>query len=76
MFIVNCDALGTKFGAVLHPDNGPIAFYSRTIVPQHSKLVAYEGADWTGQDGAPLVSLPLDVLLCGADRPLCAKVPA
>jgi hypothetical protein len=41
-FIFNCDAFGTGFGAVLHQDNGPIAFYSRPIAPQHAKLAAYE----------------------------------
>jgi hypothetical protein len=41
-FIVNCDASGTGFGAVLHQEAGPIAFYSRPVVPQHSKLAAYE----------------------------------
>jgi hypothetical protein len=41
-FIVNCDASGTGFGAVLHQDNRSIAFYSRPITPQHAKLAAYE----------------------------------
>jgi hypothetical protein len=48
-FIVNCDTSGTGFGAVLHQDNGriayynrPIAFYCRPIAAQHAKLVAYE----------------------------------
>jgi hypothetical protein len=41
-FIVNCDASSTGFGAVLHQEAGPIAFYSRPVAPQHSKLVAYE----------------------------------
>jgi hypothetical protein len=40
-FIVNC-ASGTGFSAVLHQDNGPIAFYSWPIAPQHAKLAAYE----------------------------------
>jgi hypothetical protein len=41
-FIVNCDMSGTGFGAMLHQDGGPIAFYSRPIAPQHAKLAAYE----------------------------------
>jgi hypothetical protein len=41
-FIINCDASGMGFGAVLHQDNGPITFYSRPIAPQHAKLAAYE----------------------------------
>lgn len=41
-FIVNCDASGMGFGVVLHQDDGPIAFYSRPVAPQHSKLAAYE----------------------------------
>jgi hypothetical protein len=30
-FIVNCDASGFGFGALLHQDEGPIAFYSRLV---------------------------------------------
>jgi hypothetical protein len=41
-FIVNCDASGTGFGAVLHQEAGPIALYSRPVAPQHSKLAAYK----------------------------------
>jgi hypothetical protein len=41
-FIVNCDTSRTGFGAVLHQEAGPIAFYSRPVAPQHSKLAAYE----------------------------------
>jgi hypothetical protein len=41
-FIINCDASRTGFGAVLHQEAGPIAFYSRPIAPQHCKLAAYE----------------------------------
>jgi hypothetical protein len=41
-FIVNCDASCMGFSAIMHQDNGPIAFYSRPIAPQHAKLAAYE----------------------------------
>jgi hypothetical protein len=41
-FIINCDVSGTSFGAVLHQELGPIAFYSQPVAPQHSKLAAYE----------------------------------
>jgi hypothetical protein len=41
-FIVDCDASGSGFGAVLHQQDGPIAFYSRAIAPQHAILAAYE----------------------------------
>lgn len=30
------------FGAILHQGQGPIAFFSRTVAPQHAKLAAYE----------------------------------
>jgi hypothetical protein len=42
LFIVNYDASGTGFGAVLHQEAGPIAFYSRPVASQHAKLAAYE----------------------------------
>jgi hypothetical protein len=41
-FIVDCDASGFGFGAVLHQQDGPIAFYSQAIAPQYAKLAAYE----------------------------------
>jgi hypothetical protein len=41
-FVVDCDASGSGFDAVLHQDRGPIAFFSRPVAPQHAKLAAYE----------------------------------
>jgi hypothetical protein len=41
-FIIECDASGSGFSAVLHLETGPIAFFSRQIAPHHAKLTAYE----------------------------------
>jgi hypothetical protein len=41
-FIVDCDASGTAFSAVLHQGEGPLAFFSRPFAARHSKLAAYE----------------------------------
>jgi hypothetical protein len=41
-FVVDCDALGTGFGTVLHQDAGPLAFFSRPFAARHIKLAAYE----------------------------------
>jgi hypothetical protein len=40
-FIIDCDASGSSMGAVLHQDQGSVAFFSRAMVPYHAKLVAY-----------------------------------
>jgi hypothetical protein len=41
-FIIDCDASGTGFGAVLYQGDGAIAYFSRPIVLHHQKLLAYE----------------------------------
>jgi len=41
-FMVDCDASGTGFGAVLHQGAGPLAFYSKPFAPRHLKIAAYE----------------------------------
>jgi len=41
-FVVDCDASGTGFGAVLHQGQGALAFFSRPFAARHLKLAAYE----------------------------------
>jgi hypothetical protein len=41
-FVVDCDASGSGFGAVLHQRGGPIAYFSRQLAPRHLNLAAYE----------------------------------
>jgi len=41
-FMVDCDASGSGFGAVLHQGIGAIAFFSRPFAQRHMKLAAYE----------------------------------
>ncbi|KAK1608875.1 hypothetical protein QYE76_032548 [Lolium multiflorum] len=41
-FIVECDASGSGFGAVMHQGEGPIAYFSKPIAPRHVSLAAYE----------------------------------
>lgn len=40
--MVECDASGTRFGAVLHQGAGATAFFSRLMAARHGKLAAYE----------------------------------
>jgi hypothetical protein len=40
-FIIECNALGTGFSAVLHQDDGVVAFFSKQVAPQHTKLMVY-----------------------------------
>jgi hypothetical protein len=40
--VIDCDASGSGFGAVLHQGVGPLTFFSRAIAPHHAKLAAYE----------------------------------
>jgi hypothetical protein len=41
-FVVDCDASGAGFGAVLHQGDGAITFFSRAVALHHQKLPAYE----------------------------------
>jgi hypothetical protein len=42
LYVVDCDASGTGFGAVLHQGIAALAFFSRPFAPRHHKLAAYE----------------------------------
>jgi hypothetical protein len=41
-FMVDCDASGIGFGAILHQGEGPLAFFSRPFAARHHKLAAYK----------------------------------
>ncbi|XP_066347641.1 uncharacterized protein [Miscanthus floridulus] len=42
LFVVDCDASGAGFVAVLHQGAGPLAYFSRPFAVCHLKLAAYE----------------------------------
>jgi hypothetical protein len=42
VFLVDCDASSSGFGAVLHQGAGALAFFSRPFAARHLKLAAYE----------------------------------
>ena len=41
-FVVDCDASGAGFGAVLHQGAGPLAYFSRPFAVRHLKLADYD----------------------------------
>jgi len=41
-FVVDYDASGAGFGAILHQGASPLAFFNRPFASRHIKLVAYE----------------------------------
>jgi hypothetical protein len=41
-FIIDSDASGTGFGAILHQGDGTNTYFSWLIAPHHQKLPAYE----------------------------------
>jgi hypothetical protein len=41
-FVIECDASGSGFGAVLLQGDIPIVFFSRPVASHHAKLPAYK----------------------------------
>lgn len=41
-FVIDCDAFGVGFCAILHQGDSVVAFFSRVVAPHHAKLPAYE----------------------------------
>nr|XP_051212601.1 uncharacterized protein LOC127330429 [Lolium perenne] len=63
-FIVDCDASGAGFGAVLHQGDGPLAYFSRPFCctpPQACGVRA--GTHWLGTGRPPLATLPMGALV-------------
>jgi hypothetical protein len=74
-FIVNCDTSSTSFGAVLHQDGGPIAFYSHPITPQHNWPPA-RGSSLGKSKRCAIGGHTFGHALCGVDKQLHTEVSA
>ena len=75
-FIVDYDALGSGFGAVLHQDGAPIAFFSRPFAARHLKVAAYERKLIGLMQEVALEALSVGAGVCCPDRSLCPQVYA
>jgi hypothetical protein len=75
-FIVDCDALGSGMGAVLHQDQGLVAFFSRAMAQHYAKLAAYERELIGHQGCSPLAPLLMAVQVHRPHRPLQFEIPS